>query len=179
MQTCFAIASLMYRRKNTEMFHAPASSSARSATAQLRKGLMARVDERQMKNWIWLAEVRVVTVCFDIGDKSVEITINDEPGFIRVVDRNAIVFEVARDCALHRMMSDPCRHHAITLWCRSDPASPKVFRVDGLGSVGEGPIDPGHRQTPQVVLRITALNVRCEYLPAPCNGFNLTSLEKS
>lgn len=161
------------------MFQASSTSGARSAPTQLRNSLMAGVDDRQMENWVWLADVRVVKVCFDICDTPVEIIINDEPGFIRVVDRNAIVFEVAKDCALHRMMSDPCRHHSITLWCRSYLASPKVFRVDGLGSVGKGRIDIGQCQAPRVALRITTLNVRCEYLPAHRNGINLTTLEKS
>lgn len=154
----------------------PSPQVSISPTSALR---MKRIDAHKKADWAWLRNVSKVKVGLCIGETLVEFNVVATPGFIRAVDHNAMMFEVPRSGPLHRSMSDLRRHHHVTLWCQANGPLPTVFRVDGVGSIGLISGISCEEKASMVILRITALSVRCEGAQAVPRQVDLITLECS
>lgn len=108
-----------------------------------------------------------------------EFDIIAKPGFIQAVDSTAMIFEVPKNGALHRSMCDSRRHHHITLWCQANNPLSKVFRLDGIGSIGLVSATSCEEKSSKVIFRFTALRVRTEDIQASLCQVNWITLENS
>ena len=109
--------------------------------------------------WPWLPEASSVVVQVDDGTQVISLDVAATPGFLRVVDRNALVVEVPRRSALHRALGQHGRRPDITLWCRHPDAPGELARLQGVGSVGTARPDAGRSAGDQVCLRMTVFAV--------------------
>jgi hypothetical protein len=100
-----------------------------------------------------------MAVAIDDGAQPLVLGVASTAGFLRIVDRNAIVIDIPRHCALHRALSRPGRAPGITLRCRNPHAAHESVCVQGFGSVGPAHPDAASADSGLVCFRMTAFAV--------------------
>ena len=130
---------------------------------------MPRASQRDLREsgWRWLSELSSVVVIVENGETPLSFGVVSTSAFIRIVDRNALVIDIPRNCALHSAMSRPCRAAGVTLWFRSPNALHEFVCLEGIGSIGPACPDAEPSLGDQVCLRMTAFTVtsQCEGMP--------------
>lgn len=120
-------------------------------------------DISKKADWSWIKSVTAVKVGLRIELLPIELDLAASPGFLRIVDQNAILLETPRNGELHRSLSNIRRHHDIRLQFQTDGLRSEVYIIHGVGSIGHASSASHHGKTPCVNMRITALSVRCKF----------------